>query len=341
MRLSEIARLTGAQLSGHAEGEITGVAPIEQAKPGDLTFLANPRYARFVENTRATAIFVPPGQWKSPAVLLTVDNPYFAFTQVLQKLFPLALSQPEGVHPTAVLGENVCLGERVSIGAFVVVEDHVTLGEGTTLFPHCFVGRQSQIGRACTIYPNVSIREKTRIGDRVIIHSGTVIGSDGFGFAPKEGVYHKIPQIGVVVIEDDVEIGANCAIDRAALGETRIGRGTKLDNLIQVAHNVQIGENTVIAAQTGISGSTKIGRQVVIGGQVGFVGHITVGDKAMFGAQAGVTKSVPQGVVFSGYPAREHKHQLRIEASLQKLPDALKHLRELEKRLAELEKKSR
>ncbi len=340
MRLSEIARLTGARFNGPGDPEISGVAPIEKAGPGDLTFLANPRYEKFVETTRATAIFVPPGEWHSKAALLTVENPYFAFTQVLQKLFPLTLEQPEGVHPTAVLGQGVTLGEHVSIGAFVVVKDNVSIGERTTLFPHVFIGRNSKIGRNCTVYPNVSIREKTQIGDRVIIHSGTTIGSDGFGFAPKDGVYHKIPQIGIVVIEDDVEIGANCAIDRAALGETRIGRGTKLDNLIQVAHNVQIGEHTVVAAQSGISGSTKIGRHVVIGGQVGFVGHITVGDGAMFGAQAGVTKSVPSGVIVSGYPAREHKYQLRLEASLQKLPDALKRLRELEKRLAELEKKS-
>ncbi len=340
MRLSEIAQLTGARLGDEPDLEIKGVAPIEKASSGDLTFLANPRYVKFLETTAATAVLVPPGSWKSTAALLTVDDPYFAFTQVLQRLFPLTLAQPEGIHPTAVVGKNVQLGEGVSIGAFVVVEDDVTIGERTTLFPHVFLGRNSVVGRDCTIYPNVSIREETRIGDRVIIHSGTTIGSDGFGFAPKNGVYHKIPQIGIVVIEDDVEIGANCAIDRAALGETRIGKGTKLDNLIQVAHNVRIGAHTVVAAQSGISGSTKIGRHVVIGGQVGFVGHITVGDEAMFGAQAGVTKSVPPKTVVSGYPAREHKQQLRIEASLQKLPAALKRLKELEERLKKLEKKT-
>lgn len=339
MYISEIVRLVNGTVRGATDVEITGVAPLESAKANELTFLANPKYVHFLKETEASAVLVPQGKWESSATLIFVDDPYFAFTQILQKIFPLVLDQPKGVHPTAVLGENVVLGEDVSIGAFVVLEDGVRIGEGTTLFPHTFVGRNSQIGAHCTIYPNVSIRDRIEIGNRVIIHSGAVIGSDGFGFAPKNGVYHKIPQIGNVIIEDDVEIGANCTIDRAALEQTRLSKGVKLDNLIQIAHNVSIGEHTVIAAQSGISGSTKIGKHVVIGGQVGFVGHIRVGDGSMFGAQAGVTKSVPDNVVFSGYPAREHRSQLKIEASVQKLPELLKRIRALERRLEALESK--
>ena len=340
MHISEIARLVSGTIVGAADIEISNVAPIESAGPNDLTFLANPKYAKFLKETKASAVLVPKGEWDSPAALIVVEDPYFAFTQVLQKIFPLALDQPLGIHPTAVLGENVTIGEDVSIGAFVVIENNARIGDGTTIFPFTFVGRNSQIGEKCTIYPNVSIRDRIQIGNRVIIHSGTVIGSDGFGFAFRNGIYHKIPQIGIVIIEDDVEIGANCAIDRAALDKTRISKGTKLDNLIQIAHNVNIGEDTVIAGQSGISGSTKIGNHVVIAGQVGFVGHITVGNGSMFGAQAGVTKSVPENVVYSGYPAREHRKQLKIEAGIQKLPELLKRIRVLEKRLELLESKS-
>ncbi|NOY77488.1 MAG: UDP-3-O-(3-hydroxymyristoyl)glucosamine N-acyltransferase [Calditrichaeota bacterium] len=339
MRISEIARLVNGTVYGAADVDITGVAPIESAKTHDLTFLANPKYAKFLKETKAAAVLVPQGKWESSAALIFVDDPYFAFTQVLQQMVPLTLDQPCGVHPTAVLGEEVTLGKEVSIGAFVVLEDNVHIGNGTVIFPHTFIGRQSQIGEKCTIYPNVSIRDRVSIGDRVIIHSGAVIGSDGFGFAPKDGVYHKIPQIGRVVIEDDVEIGANCTIDRAALGETRLSKGVKLDNLIQIGHNVTIGEHTVIAAQSGISGSTKIGNHVVVGGQVGFVGHITIGDRSMFGAQAGVTKSVPGNRVYSGYPAREHRSQLKIEANVQKLPELVKRIKALERRLELLESK--
>ncbi len=339
MHISEIARLVNGTVRGAADVEIMGVAPIESAHASDLTFLANPKYVKFLKDTKASAVLVPQGEWESPATLVFVEDPYFAFTQVLQQIFPLALDQPKGVHPTAVLGEGVVLGKGVSIGAFVVLEDQAHIGDGTTIFPHTFVGRNSRIGEKCTIYPNVSIRDRIQIGSRVIIHSGAVIGSDGFGFAPKNGIYHKIPQIGRVIIEDDVEIGANCTIDRAALGETRLSKGVKLDNLIQIAHNVTVGEHTVIAAQSGISGSTKIGNHVMIAGQVGFVGHITVGNGSMFGAQAGVTKSVPENVVFSGYPAREHRSQLKIEASMQKLPELVKRVRELERRLKLLESK--
>ncbi|GBD94323.1 UDP-3-O-acylglucosamine N-acyltransferase [bacterium BMS3Abin05] len=337
MRISELAKIVGGTISsGAADIDIKDVAPIESAGPGAVTFLANGRYTKFLKETKASAVLVPPGKWESSAALIVVDDPYFAFTQVLQALFPLTLDQPEGIHPTVITGKDVSIGERVSIGPYGVIEDRVRIGAGTTIFPHTFIGRGSEIGKDCTIYSNVSIRDRIKIGHRVIIHSGTVIGSDGFGFAPKDGIYHKIPQIGIVVIEDDVEIGANCAIDRAALGETRIGEGVKLDNLIQIAHSVKIGAHTVIAAQSGISGSTVIGSRVVIGGQVGFVGHITVGDGSMFGAQAGVTKSVPGDRVYSGYPAREHRRQLKLEAGITKLPDLIKRVKELENRLKAL-----
>ena len=244
----------------------------------------------------------------------------------------------EGVHDTAIVGEKVVLGKDVSIGPYVVVGDDTRIGDRTALHAGVQVGRNCKIGEDTVIYPNVALYRNTEVGNRVILHAGAVIGSDGFGFALEDGRYYRIPHVGRVVIENDVEIGANTTIDRAAMGVTRIGRGTKIDNLVQIAHNVVIGENCGIAAQVGIAGSTRIGNGVEIGGQAGFVGHIEIGDGSKIGAQAGVTKSFPAGSVITGYPARDLREMKRIEASETRLPELIRIVREQQKRIEELER---
>jgi UDP-3-O-[3-hydroxymyristoyl] glucosamine N-acyltransferase len=245
------------------------------------------------------------------------------------------------VHPNAVIGKNVSLGKDVAIGPYAVVADNVSIGEKTVIYSGCYIGHHTKIGSETLIYPNVSIRERTTIGSRVIIHSGTVVGSDGFGFATIKGMHHKIPQIGTVVIEDEVEIGANVTIDRARFDKTFIGKGTKIDNLVQIAHNVAIGENSIVVAQAGISGSTVIGKGVTLAGQAGLVGHITVGDGAIVAAQAGVTKSIPPNTLVSGYPAKPHDVARKVNACLQNLPKLYESVNELKKKIKELEEKLR
>ncbi|RKY79915.1 UDP-3-O-(3-hydroxymyristoyl)glucosamine N-acyltransferase [candidate division KSB1 bacterium] len=338
MKLAEIARWVNGRLIGDGNIEITGIAPIETAKAGELSFIANPRYKKFLQTTSASAVLVPEGNWDTTAALIFCRNPYLAFAQLMRAFFPKKHTIQPGVHPSAVLAEGVQMGEGCAVAPLVVIEKGCQLGQNVILYPGVYLGEGVEIGNEVVIYSNVSVLEGVKIGNRVIIHANSVIGSDGFGFVPHEGRYVKIPQAGTVVIEDDVEIGANCAIDRATLGETRICKGTKLDNLIQVAHNVQIGENTVIAAQTGISGSTKIGNNVTIGGQVGIAGHIIIGDRVVCGAQAGVTKSIPAGTVVSGYQARPHRQQLRIEAALQNLPKLIKKIAAMETQINKLEK---
>jgi len=333
MKAQEIAELVEGQLVGDGGVEIRAVAPIDRAQEGDISFIAGPSYAKHLATTGASVLLVPKGDWQTSKTLIVVDNPYFAFRQVLEAFYPPHSPLEEGIHPTAIVGPNTQLGAGTAVGAYVVIGRDCHIGAKVQIYPGVFIGDEVEIGEGTLIYPHVTIRERVRIGRNVIIHGGAVIGSDGFGYAQKGDRYYKIPQVGTVVIEDEVEIGANCTIDRATLGETRIRRGAKLDNLIQVAHNVEIGENTVIAAQTGISGSTKIGRNVVVGGQVGFVGHITIGDYSAFGAQAGVTKSIPPHTMVSGYPARPHHQQLRIEAAVQKLPDLIKRIKKIEEAL--------
>jgi UDP-3-O-[3-hydroxymyristoyl] glucosamine N-acyltransferase len=243
------------------------------------------------------------------------------------------------VHPAAIVAKSANIGKDVAIGPGVVVGEHCRIGDNATLYPGVVLYDDVKIGNNSVLHANVVVREQCNIGANVIVHSGTVIGSDGFGFAPKQdGSYEKIPQRGIVVVEDDVEIGANCAIDRATIGETRIRRGAKLDNLIQIAHNVVIGEHTVIAGQTGVSGSTKIGRNCVIAGQVGFAGHLQIADRSTFGAQSGVSRSLLEaGKTYFGYPAKEHRQAFRIEGALRQLPELLVEIRDLQKRVEELE----
>lgn len=348
MKVKDIASLLHGSIVGDAEIEIARVAKIEEAAAGDITFLANPKYEKYLGSTRASAVIVSRdldekklnGKRRQIA-FVKVEDPYLSFLQLLQTFQPPVDFTFTGVHPTAVIAPSAVLGKGVAIGAHVVIGERAKVGRDSKVSHGTVIGDDVILGSDVRIYPNVTIREQCSIGDRVIIHAGTVIGSDGFGFAPQnDGTYKKIPQVGIVVIEDDVEIGANCTIDRATLGETLIRRGVKLDNLVHVAHNVVIGENTAIAAQTGISGSTKIGKNVVIAGQVGIVGHIEIEDNVTILAQSGISKSLTKpGARYFGSPAKEHRKALRIEAALRQLPELLDEIKSLGEKLEALEKK--
>ncbi|MCI0406479.1 MAG: UDP-3-O-(3-hydroxymyristoyl)glucosamine N-acyltransferase [candidate division Zixibacteria bacterium] len=331
MKLSDVAQLVGGELVGSSEVEIIGVAPIGQAGPGDLTFVANPRYRPLLKTTKAAAAIVD-AQTEWPALsLIRHPNPYYAFLLVLRQFHPDEKPVAEGVHPQAFVAPDAVLGQEVGISPFAVVESGAKIGDRTLIAAGCYVGRDVEIGEGCLFHPNVTIRERVKIGNRVIIHSGTVVGSDGFGYAKEKGVYHKIPQVGTVVIEDDVELGANVTIDRATMGETRIGKGTKIDNLVQIAHNVKIGENSIIVSQVGISGSTEVGKNVTIAGQVGLTGHLHIGDGAIIAAQSGVHRDVKPGQIVLGSPAREMQKGKRIEAIISNLPEYIEKLKKLEK----------
>jgi UDP-3-O-[3-hydroxymyristoyl] glucosamine N-acyltransferase len=334
VKLSEIAHAVSGDLQGDGDLEITGVAGIREAREGELTFLASPRYAEFLADTRASAILLARNGLKAPAgkAVVFCDNPYIAFLKAIRQFEPERRA-PEGIDPTAVLGRNVRIGAGASIGARAIIEDGVVLGDRAVVRAGVFIGAGSNVGDDAFLHPNVTIRERVTLGRRVIVHCGTVIGSDGFGFVWDGERHLKIPQIGTVEIGDDVEIGANCAIDRGTAGATRIGRGTKIDNLVHVAHNVEVGEDALLVAQVGISGSTRIGARVTLAGQVGVVGHITIGDNAVVGAQSGVTKSIPAGERWSGYPARPHAENLRAQAAIARLASLAERIRALEARL--------
>lgn len=336
--LRELAEYVHGTVVGDENIIISAISGIEDAQEGHITFLANPKYRAKLQQTKASAVIVAP-EVKIPGIaMIQAPNPYLAFAQLLP-LFSQKHHPPVGIHETCLLGEEVTIGEQCAIGSHVTIGNHVRIGERTIIYPGVVIADYVNIGADVIIYPNVSLLQEVSIGNRVIIHSGTVIGSDGFGFAPTEkGQYYKIPQIGTVLIDDDVEIGANVTIDRATLGETHIHKGVKIDNLVQIAHNVVIGEHSVIVAQVGISGSTKVGRHVTLAGQVGLVGHIQIGDHVMIGAQSGVTKSVPQKTILSGSPAVDQRLWKKSQVSLLKLPEALKTIRSLEKRIQELEK---
>lgn len=336
-RLEQLAEHVGGRIEGDGQVLITAVAGIEDAGEGAITFLANPKYRAKLEETKASAVIVAPNIEIAGLNLLKVPNPYLAFAQVLS-MFARKYHPSQGIHDSCWLGEDVTIGDGCALGAHVAIGNHVTIGERTIIYPGVVVGDGVSIGSDCILYPNVSLLQEVRLGNRVIVHSGTTIGSDGFGFAPTgQGDYYKIPQAGTVVIDDDVEIGANVSIDRATLGETHLHKGVKIDNLVQIAHNVVIEEHSIVVSQVGISGSTKVGKQVTLAGQVGLVGHIEIGDRVMIGAQSGVSKSVPEGAMLSGSPAVDHRLWRKSQVSLLKLPDALKTIRSLEKRLVALE----
>lgn len=334
----EIAESIGATFEGEASTLVTGMAGITEAGPGDITFCANSKYSQLVPRSLAAAVIVRPDySGGSTAALLRLEDPYAGFNQVLRMFKGETVRRPEGIHPTALVHPSVRMGSAVSIGPLCVLEEDAEIGDGAVLSPGVFVGARTRIGDGCYLYPNVVLREEVSLGKRVIIHAGSVIGSDGFGYVSGEQGHEKVPQVGTVIVEDDVEIGANVTIDRGTLQATRIGRGVKIDNLVHVAHNVSIGADTVVVAQVGISGSTQIGSKVTLGGQVGIVGHLQIGDRVQIGAQAGVTKSIPPDSRVSGYPAMDHDRARRLNAYYRKLPSLFDEIKLLKERMQELE----
>jgi len=329
--LKEIAKLIDGKIIGNGDILIKGASGIREAAEGDITFLANSKYSSLMEKTHAAAIITSADAQDTTKPMIITENPSLAFIKIISMFSPDDAGHPSGIDYTAVIGKNVSLGKEVTIGAYSVIGDNVTLGDNVIIYAGCYVGHHTKIGAQTLIYPHVSIRERISVGSRVIIHSGAVIGSDGFGFATVKGAYHKIPQVGTVEIEDDVEIGANVTIDRARFDKTVIGRGTKIDNLVQIGHNVMVGENALIVAQTGISGSTIVGKNVTLGGQVGLVGHITLGDNVIVTGQSGVAKSIPSDTMVSGSPARPFMTTQRVNASLQNLPKLFNQVKELKK----------
>lgn len=340
--LPKLAELIGADPAGLPEVEIHGVASIREACPGDVTFLTSRRYLPYLENCAATAVIVPreekPGN--SWPIRLEVSDPQAALISTVRLFHPDRREAGLGVHPRAEVSSQAEIGRDVSIHAHAVVRAGARIGDRSILYPGVYVGENSVVGADALIYPNVVLREGVELGDRVIVHAGVVIGADGFGFAPAGGGNAKIPQVGRVLIGDDVEIGANTTIDRATLGATVIGAGTKIDNLVQIGHNVKVGRDTVMCAQVGVAGSVEIGNGVVIAGQAGIIGHIRLGNRVVVGGQSGVVHSVEDGECIVGQPAKPHRDTARQLAAITRLPKMLAQVRNLERRLAELEQEN-
>jgi len=340
MKLAEIANRLRCELRGNGNIEIQGVNGIDDAGPGELTFVANTRYLSKLPTTKAAAVILAPDAPESVLPSLRAANPYFAFAQALG-LFHSPYLPPEGIHPTAVIAPSARIGARASIGPYVVVGENVEIGDSARILAHVVIYPNVTIGHDFMAHAGVVVREGTRMGDRVTLQSGAVIGGDGFGYVPlPDGSIYKIPQTGVVVVEDDVEIGANTTIDRATVGATTIRRGTKLDNLVQVGHGCEVGEACFLAAQVGLAGSTKIESRVQLGGQVGTAGHLTVGKNTMVVAQSGIPSDVPANSVIGGYPAVDVRDWRRYSAALPKLPEILRRLRRLEQALEKKEQGS-
>jgi UDP-3-O-[3-hydroxymyristoyl] glucosamine N-acyltransferase len=335
--LAELARELDAEVVGDASIEIRGVAGIREALPGDITFIANSRYDAYLEETRASAVICSREPRETRVPLLLVDNPYLAFQQVVRIFRPDRDRPPAGIHPTAVVSSVARLGRDVSIGPHCVIEPGAGLGDRVVVMAGGFIGPRAEVGEDSVLYPRVTVREDCLVGARCILHPGVVIGSDGFGFAFDTGRYHKVPQVGNVVIGDDVEVGANTTIDRATTHSTRIGDGTKIDNLVQIGHNVVIGRHCIVVAQVGISGSTELEDYVTLGGQAGLAGHIRVGRGAIVAGGSGVTKSVAPEAVVSGYPAVPHGLSKRLSALVRRLPALVRRTRELEDRVGKIE----
>ena len=330
LSLADIVGRVGGEISGDSSVVISGVAPIEQAVAGQISFVANVKYQHFIETTTASALVLSPDAPCPRLPVIRHPNPYLTFAKIVELFHPVTRRVPAGIAPTAVVDSSVQLGPDAGVGPLAHIGSNSQIGRETQIMASAYIDRDVSIGDNCLIYPGVRIMHGSRIGNNVILHPGVVIGSDGFGFAPTEKGLHKIAQVGWVEISDDVEIGANTTIDRGALVPTKIGQGTKIDNLVQIAHNVEIGRHCIIVSQVGISGSTKLGDGVVLAGQVGLVGHIEIGNKVSVGAQSGVSKSIPDGETWFGFPAREIHQARRIVAATDKLPELWKRLRNLE-----------
>ena len=339
--VEDIARRLNGRVEGQASLEIRSVSALGQATPGDLSFLGNPRYAPSMATTKASAVLVNEAwQGETAATLIRVPSADAAFAQVAFWLARPAITFKPGIHPTAVIAPDAKLGKDLTIGPQCVVESGAVLGDGTVLVAQCYVGPFCEVGRNCLFYPHASLREYTRVGDRVILHNGAVLGSDGFGYVKEAGHWKKVPQVGIVVLGDDVEIGANTTIDRARFGETRIANGVKLDNLIQIAHNVTVGEDTAMASQVGVSGSAHIGSRVQLGGQVGVAGHLHIGDDAVVMAQSGVSKDVRPASMMFGTPAIPALEAKKLHAHTMRLPELKRKIADMEARLKAMEGKA-
>lgn len=335
--LDNLAQIVGGVVVGDGSVEITGVAGIREAREGELTFLANSRYESYLGQTRASAVIVAGDHGDLGKPIIQNPHPYLAFLKAV-RFFQGDDPRPEpGIHPSAIVAPDACVDATACVGPHVVIEAGARVGPQAWIGPGCYVGPGASIGPETRLHPNVTLLEECVLGARVIVHSGAVIGSDGFGFVKDGAIYRKLPQVGNVVVEDDVELGACVTIDRATMGTTRIGEGSKIDNLVQIAHNVQIGRNCIIVAQVGISGSTSVGENVVLAGQVGIVGHIEIGAGAQVGAKSGVSKSVKAGERVFGCPALPVGQAKRVEASLRHLPELIQTVRALKRRIEELE----
>lgn len=332
---NQIASLVGGTVDGDGNVAVSTFAKIEEGHPGALSFLANPKYSHYIYQTRSSIVLVRrdfEAEHPISATLIRVDDPYATIAQLLQMVAAMTAPHPVGVEQPSFVAPDVEVPEDAYIGAFAYVASGTKLGKGVKIYPQVYIGAGVEIGEGTILYPGVKVYHGCSVGARCIIHSGAVIGADGFGFAPTDGVYNKIPQLGNVTVGDDVEIGANTTVDRAVMGSTRIGKGVKLDNLIQIAHNCEVGDNTVMASQSGIAGSTKVGSGCMVGGQVGFAGHLHIGDNVQIGAQSGINRNAPDGARIMGYPAVDYGDFARQTINI-------RNLSALYKRVAELEKK--
>jgi UDP-3-O-[3-hydroxymyristoyl] glucosamine N-acyltransferase len=327
MKLADLAQHLGATLQGDPAANITGVAAIETAGPGEVTFVANPKYASLARSTHASAVLVEPSFPKITASTLRIDNPYLAFARAIELFYQPPAYAP-GIHPTAVISPTAKVGTSAHIGAYAVIGDHVTIGENAVILPHVVIYPHVRAGNNLFAHANSVVREYCQLGDNVVLQNGAIIGADGFGFAKQgDGSWYKILQSGPAILEDDVEVQANACIDRASIGETRIASGAKVDNLVQVGHGSTVGKNTLLCAQVGLAGSTTVGKSVILAGQVGVAGHCTVGDGVIATAQSGIPGDVDPGKVVSGYPAVDNRQWLRSVALVNRLPELLRGLK--------------
>jgi len=336
MKIKEFAKIINGEVAGDGEANVTGVSGIKDAKSGDVTFIASPQYNKYLSDSKASCVIVKQFVPGISIPQIRVTNPYFGFAKAIETFYPQAVHSAT-TSANALIAQTAIIGENVSIYPFAVISDRAVIGNNSVIMPGVFIGERTAIGRDCIIYPNATIREGVTLGDRVIIHAGTVIGSDGYGYVFENGEHYKIPQVGGVIIEDDVEIGSNVSIDRATLGNTLIKKGTKIDNLCQIAHNVSIGEKSLIISQVAIGGSAEIGDFVVLGGQVAVADHSTIEAGTMVAGKSGLKGHIAKGV-YAGIPAMPHATWLRAQALFSRLPELNKRIRELEEKINRLEK---